>query len=65
MPVPSTAVLKFLSSVRDYSGWPSSKLDMFMLYVSDVDCEEFLCILNLMVWVLCSSSNSTLMRGVG
>ena len=61
--VPSIVILKFLSSTRNYSGWTSSKLDMFVLYVSDVACEGFLQISSLLMCVGFSSSNSTLMRG--
>ena len=38
---------------------------MFMLYVSDVACERFLCILTLMMWFACSSSYSLLVRDIG
>ena len=38
---------------------------MFLLYVSDVDCEGFLRILTLMMRVVGSSYNSNLMRVTG
>ena len=64
VPVPSIAILKFPSSVRDYFGWLLSKVDMFTLYISDVDCEGCLHILTLMMWIACISSNYTLIRGI-
>ena len=42
MLVPSIENLKFLSSARNYSGWLSSKVDMSILYVSNVTCEGFI-----------------------
>ena len=65
MPVPSITVLKFLSSARNSSDWPSLKVDMLRLYVSDMACEGFLHILTLIMWFMCSSYNFTLMRGIG
>ena len=65
MPVPPIAVLKFLVIARNPSGWPSLKVDIFILYVSDVACEGFLKTLNLMMCVVCSSSVFTLMREIG
>ena len=65
MPVPSIAILKFLSSARSSFGWSLSKVDIFVLYVSEVDFEEFLQILTFMMFATCSSYNSTLIRGTG
>ena len=65
MPVLSIAILKLLSSARNSSGCKSSKLDISMLYIYDVDCESFLHILTLMMWIVCSSSQYTLMMGIG
>ena len=42
VPVPSISILKFLSNTRNYSDWPSSKVDMIILCVSYMACEGFL-----------------------
>ena len=52
MPVPQTVILNFFSSTKNYSGWPSSKVDMFILKVYGVVYGGFLRILTLMMWVL-------------
>ena len=54
-----------LSSASNYSCWPSSKVDMFMLNVSYMAFEWFLRTFTLLMWVAFSSYNSTLMRGGG
>ena len=65
MPVPLIVFLKFLSSERNSSGWPSSNIFMLMLYVSYAADYEFLRILTLMMWLACSSSNSKFTNRIG
>ena len=63
MPVLSIVILKFLCRARNYSGLPLLKVDMFVLYVSDVACEGFSRILTLVMCVACSPSNFILIKG--
>ena len=59
------AILIFFSITRNSSGWPSSKVDMLMLYISDVVVYGFFRILALMVLLARSSFSSNLMRVIG
>ena len=65
MPVPSIAILKFLSIARNFYGWPLLKLDMLILYVSDVAYEGFLLILTLMMFCMCCYYKLDLVWGIG
>ena len=53
MPVSSTAILKLLRSAKNSSGWPSSNVDILIIYFSDVAKVGFLHILTLIMCVTC------------
>ena len=65
MPVPSISILKFLKISSNSSGWPSSNVDILILYVSDVAEVVFFRIFTLMMCVARSSSNSKFMSSIG
>ena len=64
MLVPLFVILKFLSRARNYFFWSSSKVEIFILWVSNVACEEFLQTLTLILCVACNSSVYTLVKGI-